>query len=299
MKDGGNRLEVCKLDITSPGPCLQKICSLELPPLMPWVSVHLYRIFAGWVPTSKNYARSRSSRASPAHFYSSTVGTITLFLNYTIPRGFYGATYGLPYGYALIIDVEALLDTIRTGVHNVPWADWGPSSTHLFQRGLLHLDPAGPSWITEFSPLMLRQYYPRRTRYTQSMPENSSSSSRTGPRVFSSTDVSDKLWGEYRVVTSLPYRDIVVYDINLSHVRTILADREWVVGMAVTPVVRGIFVYLNRSGVKLIITGGGRFCPYHGVPFSFCTGILRIIETCTIEHGQDLNNAGAAQVTSS
>ena len=245
MKDGGNRLEVCKLDITSPGPCLQKICSLELPPLMPSVYVNLFRIVAEWVPTSKNYARSRTSRASHAHFYSSTVGTIALFLNYTIPRGIYGATYGLPYTYALIIGVEALLDTIRTGVHNVPWADWGPSSTHLFQRTVLR--PAGPSWITglEISPLMLRQYYPRRTRYTQSMPENTSSSSRTGPRVFSSTEVSDKLWEEYRVETNLPYRDVVVNDLNLGHARQILADREWVVGMAMTSV-RGFCVYILK-----------------------------------------------------
>ena len=279
MKGGGNRLEVCKLDITSPGPCLQNICFLELPPLMPGVSVDLFRISAEWVPTSENYARSRSSRASHAHFYSSTVGTIALFLGYTITR----ETYGAPYNYALIIGVEALLDTIRTGVHNVPWADWGPSGTHLFNRDQLH--PAGPSWIIGISPLVLRQYYPRRTRYTQSMPENTSSSSRTGPRVFSSTEVSDKLWGEYRVETSLPYRDVVVYDLNLGHVRKILAAREWVVVMEMTPV-RGIFVYLNRSGVKPTITGGGgKFCPYHGVPFSFCTGILRIIETCTIEHG--------------
>ena len=177
--DIGHRLEVCKLDITSPDPCLQTICFLELPPLIPRVFVLSFRIFAEWVPTSKNYARSRSSR-SHSHFYSSTVRTITLLLDYCIPWD----PYGGPYNYALIIGIEALLHTIRTGVRNVPWADWGPSSTHLFKRILLC--PAGPFWVTGRLPLVLHQYYPQRTRYNQLMPEDTSSS-RTGPRVFSST----------------------------------------------------------------------------------------------------------------
>ena len=237
MKDDGNRLEVCKLDITSPGPCLQTTCFLELPPMISGVSVVLSWIFAEWVPTSKNYARSRSSRATHAHFYSSTVGTIALFLDYRISK----QTYRGPSTYVLVIDVEALLYTIRSDVRNVPWADLGPSSTHFFKRSLG--GPVGPSWITGISPPVIRQYYPRRTRYTQSMLENTSSSSRTGPQVFSSTEGS--LWSECSIETNLPYRDVMVNDLNLGHVRQILADREWVVGMAMTSV-RGFCVYIFK-----------------------------------------------------
>ena len=240
MKDDWNHLEVCKLDITSPDSCLQTICSLELPPLTSGVSVVLSWIFGEWVPTSKNYARSRSSRASHAHFYSSTVGTIALFLDYRILK----QSCRGPSRYALIIDVEALLYTIRTGERNVPWADWGLSSTHFFNRSLL--GPVGPSWITGISPPVLRQYYPRRTRYTQSMPETTSSSSRTGPQVFSSTEVSDKILGECSIETNLPYHDVVVNDLNLGHARQILADREWVVGMAMSSV-RWFCIYILKA----------------------------------------------------
>jgi len=225
-KDRGNRLEVFKVEIAPHDPCLRTICFLELPPLMPGISVFVSRICAEWVPTSKNYARTRSSRASHDHFYSSTVGTIALFLDYRTSWTD-RPSYVDPYRYALIIDVEALIYTIRTGVRSVPWADWGPSSTHLFERTLLC--PAGPSWIIGISSLVLRQYYPRRMRYTQPMPEDTSSSS----RVFSPTEVSDNFWDGYSIETNLPYRDVLMDDLNLGH-RHIVADREWVVGIEMT-----------------------------------------------------------------
>ena len=229
-KDSGNRLEVFQLEITSHDPCLQTICVLELPPLMLGVSVVVSHIAMEWVPTSKNYARTRSSRAGHTHFYSSTVGTIALHLDYHTSSKRDGDLYRY---YALIIDVGALLYTIRTGVRSVPWADWGPSSTHLFQRTELY--PAGPSWIIRISPLVLRQYYPRRMRYTQSMPEDTSSSS----WVFSSTEVSD-LWDEHSIETNLPYRDVLMDDLNLHdlnlHGLHIVADREWLVEIAMTSV---------------------------------------------------------------
>jgi hypothetical protein len=241
LKDGGNRLEVLKLETTSPDPCLQTICFLELPPLKSGVSVDLSWSIEEWVPTSKNYAQSRSSRESHAHFYSSTVGTVALFLDYRLP-----GQKCLVHRYALIIDVEALLYTIRTGARNVPWANWGPSSTHLFKTILLY--PAGPSWMTSLSPPVLRQYYPRRTRYTQSMLADASSSSRAGPQVFSSTEVSDELWDECSIETKLPYRDVVVNDLTLvqmGYFHQILADREWVVGISMTSV-RGFFAYILK-----------------------------------------------------
>jgi len=229
-KYDGNHLEVCKLEITSTGPSLQTICSLELPPLMSGVEVYSTGIFVEWVPTSKNYARSRSSRASHSHFYSSTFGTIALLLDYFKPSD---PSLGSS-NYVLIIGIEALLYTIRTGVRNVPWADWGPSNTHFFKRTLLF--PAGPSWITGRSPLVLRQYYPRRTRYAPSIPEDTSSSSHTEPQVCPSTEVFGKLLDEHNVETNLPYRDVVVNNLNLDLAEVILADREWIVGMAKTSV---------------------------------------------------------------
>ena len=241
MKDGGNCLEVLKLEITSPDPCIQTICFLGLPPLMPGVSVELSWNHEEWVPTSKNYAQSRSSRASHAHFYSSTVSTIAPFLYYRMP----GQKFPV-HRYTLIIDVEALLYTIRTGARNVPWADWGPSTTHLFKPILL--DPVGPSWMTSLSPPVLRQYYPRRTRYTQSMLADASPSSRAGPHVFSSTEVSDKIWDERSVETKLPYRDVVVNDLNFGQRDVFLqtlADREWVVGIS-TASVRVFCAYMFR-----------------------------------------------------
>jgi hypothetical protein len=241
MKDGGNCLEVCKLEITSPNPCLQTICFLELPPLMSGASVMLSWNIDEWVPTSRNYAQSRSSREIYAPFYSSTVGTVALFLDYRLTKN-----RRRVHRYALIIDVEALLYTIRTGARNVPWVDWGPSTTHLFKTILLH--PAGPSWMTSLSPLVLRQYYPRRTRYTQSMLADESSSSRAGPQVFSSTEVSDKLWDECSIETKLSYRDVVVDDLNfgqMGHLQRILADREWVIRVAMSSV-RGFCAYILK-----------------------------------------------------
>ena len=243
MKDSENCLEVCKLEINPPDPRLQTICFLELPPSVPMVTVEFSWTFAEWVPTSKNYARTRSSRAGHPHFYSSPVGTIGLFLDYRA-----SSDLGL-LKYALIISVEALLYAIRTGVRNVPWVEWGPSSTHLFERTLLC--PAGPSWMTRHPPLVLRQYYPRGTRFTQSMPEDTPSSSRTGPQVFSSK-VSGSVWDGYSIETNLPYRDVVVNDLKLGHLRHISADREWIIGTTKSEDVSFVYTYSNCSGVKLI-----------------------------------------------
>ena len=258
-KDSGNRLEVFKLEITSHDPCLQTICFLELPPLMPGLCGVSPLI--EWVPTSKNYARTRSSRAGHAHFYSSTVGTIALCLTYYLGTPIECDEDPYRY-YALIIDVEALLYTIRTGGRSVPWADWGPSSTHLFERTLVC--PAGPSWIIGSSSPVLRQYYPRRMRYAQSMPEDTSSSS----WVFS------YLSDEHRIETKLPYRDVLMDDLrNLGGLYKV-ADREWLVGLART-LVREFCVYPpkkkpGRSGVKLITTANrwGKIMP---VSVSRCT----------------------------
>ena len=78
------------------------------------------------------------------------------------------------------------------------------------------------------------------------MPEDTSSS-RTGPRVFSSTELSNGPWDEYSIETNLPYRDVLVNDLKLGHFQRILADREWVVGLAWASVtVRGFCVYILK-----------------------------------------------------
>jgi hypothetical protein len=241
MNDKGNRLEVSKLEITPHDACLQTICFLELPPLMPDISVFVSHVVMEWVPTSKNYARSRSSRAGHTHFYPSTVGTMALYRVYQKSS----ERYREPSKYTIIIDVEGFLYAIRTGVRSVPWADWGPSSTHLFENTplvpLVALHPAGPSWIMGISSPVLRQYYPRRMRYTQSMPEDTSSSG----GVFSSTEVSDDLW-DGCIETNMPYRDVMMDDLNFGGPR-IMADREWVVRMTTTRTseVREFCVYVH------------------------------------------------------
>jgi hypothetical protein len=74
------------------------------------------------------------------------------------------------------------------------------------------------------------------------MPEVSSSSS----RVFSSTEVSGSLWSEKSIATNLPYRDVMMDDLNLGHIH-IVADREWVVGIAITMTsVREFCVYILK-----------------------------------------------------
>jgi hypothetical protein len=220
IKEEMNRLEICRLETSPPSPRLQTACFLELPPLMTVTSIDLYGAIKEWVPTSRQYTQCRSSRGHHIPFYSPTVGTIALTLHYHTARGFSSL-------YRMIISVAGLLSVIRTGVRNIPWVDWGPSSTHLFETTLLNA--AGPFWITGFSPLVFRDYGLMRTRYTQSMAEDTSSL-QSRPSVFS-TQVFDRHGGPNNIETYLPYRDIVANHLNFRRFNRVMADREWIVGI--------------------------------------------------------------------
>ena len=61
IRDRENSLEICKLEIASSAPCLQTLCFLKLPLLVPDASFCLCMVHREWVPTSTSYTRSRSS----------------------------------------------------------------------------------------------------------------------------------------------------------------------------------------------------------------------------------------------
>jgi len=142
----------------------------------------------------------------------------------------------------MIISVEALLSATRSGVRSVPWVDWGPSGTHLLEGNPLR--PAGPFWVVSLSPLVVRQYDLRCTRYTHSMARGMISS-KARPQVFSlkGPGVFGKCREEYRIETSLSYRDLVANDPSFCRISQITADREWVVRTAHVGV-RRFFVYI-------------------------------------------------------
>jgi len=132
----------------------------------------------------------------------------------------------------MIISVAALLSAVDSNVRNVavtvPWTDWGPSGTRIFEFTLLK--PAGPFWISDLSPLVVRDYDLLRTRYAQSMAEDTSSLHSLSP-VLSSTEVFGDHWVEGKVETRLPYRDVVANDLDFRQFSWIMGDREWIVGI--------------------------------------------------------------------
>ena len=194
------------------------------------------------VPTSKDHSQSRTSRGRHVPFYSSTVSTLAIIFNHDRSR----ETLHRPCSYAIIISVEALLPAIHAGARSVPWVDWGPSKTHIFE--INQLASAGPSWITDFSPLTIRQYDLRRTQHTQPTAEGTLSS-QTGPPLFPSTEEFSEPRDENNTQTNLPYRDVVANDLNFltGTFSQILVDREWVVRAHMTRV--RAFLCIQTGGV--------------------------------------------------
>ena len=231
-----NRLEICKLEL-HPVPRLQTLCFLELPPLVSSDASSSHFFFGGhkeWVPTSKTYARTKSSRGYHLPFYSSAIGTIALHL--------YHYQYFLSEitdFYALIISVAELISAMPTDACNLPWESWGPSSTHLVKMPTTttHLTPIGPFWITDHRSRqsVVRQYDPRRERYPQLMAEGKSLF-QPKPPIVNSTKIfqydNDKTF-QYDIETRLPYCDVVVEKKDLNESTYILANREWVIGVTV------------------------------------------------------------------
>jgi len=233
VEDYENRLEICKLELY-PVPRLQTLCFLELPPLASGVSNFFLDANTEWVPTSKSYARTRSSRGCHLPFYSSAIGTIALRFQYQL----LGKFHFIDDSYALIISVAALVSAIPTDVYNVPWEDWGPSSTHFYAIAPAPpLRPLGPFWIPTYGSLVVRQYDPRHTRYTLLMSGDKLPWQSWPP--FNSMEQF-----QYGIGTHLPYRDVMMENKVLYQSTYNVADREWVVG--ITSLVRGFFDCIFR-----------------------------------------------------
>jgi hypothetical protein len=188
----------------------------------------LNEVLTEWVPTSKDYARwSFPERRVP--FYSSSISTIALLLDYR--KKWERERFHDPTRSTVVVSVEGLLSAIRTGAHIVPWVDWGPSSTYIYQQRT-PLRPAGPFWITNLSPLVVRQFGLPRMRAAQSITEYTL---QTEWQLYCAmASFSDFRDGSFQ--TNLPYRDIMANDLNFSRFRHIVANREWVVGTAQTTV---------------------------------------------------------------
>jgi len=222
-----NRIEIYRLEVcpSASVPLLQTVCHLELPPVTSVTTVTLIFSAMEWVPTSRHYKWSRSSRGYHNPFYSSTVGTIGLLFHYRVATG-----YSLKC--TMIISIAGLLSVIRTGVRDIPWVDWGPSITRFSQEGpSVTVDPTlGPFWIIGLSPLTVRDYGLMCMGDIESMAEDMSSwQSRPRPVAFS-TKVYGTHWVGNQIETYLPYRDIVANDLHVDYYRgLVLADREWIV----------------------------------------------------------------------
>ena len=236
-----NRIEIYRLEVcpSASVPLLQTVCHLELPPVTSVTTVTLIFSAMEWVPTSRHYKWSRSSRGYHIPFYSSTVGTIGLLLHYRV------APPGYSFKCTMIISIAGLLSAIRTGVYNIPWVDWGPSITRFSQEGLsVTIGPTvGPFWIASLSPLTVRDFGLICMGNIGSMAGDMLSwQPHPWPVVFS-TKVYGNYWEEDQAETHLPYRDIVVNDFHLDDVNFVLADREWIVCIGSSGV-RGFCVYI-------------------------------------------------------
>jgi len=131
--------------------------------------------------------------------------------------------------------------TGNSAVRTLFWPDWGPAATRVLfsSHGGRLPKPAGPFWITSFSPLVIRDYDLLRMRSTRAATataeeeeeeEEVEASSLFESPVFKSTEVRGEHWVEGKLVTRLPYRDIVAKDLYYVGV---LADREWIIGISV------------------------------------------------------------------
>ena len=225
-------LGIYKLDLVSPDPQLQKLCSLEQPQLTPDAYLDVSRVDWERIPTSKCCRQSGSSRRRPVTFYSSTVGTIRLLLEYYYLSD---RPWANRPKYAMIINVAKLLSAIPTDVRSVPWEDWGPSSAHIFEtyRTTTMPMPAGPFWITHLSPLVVRDYGLLRIQYTPSTAEDTPSPN-SHQLVDTSSETYIKDLKASKVETHLRYRDIVANQLDFGRFKSVLADREWIVGITNT-----------------------------------------------------------------
>jgi hypothetical protein len=264
-----NSLEICKLEFASQEPPrLHTLCFLELPALEPYAFVVVSRVDKEWVPTSSWYGtrshhhhqqQQQLPRKRVVPFRSSKVGTIGLLLEHEMRTA---SVRVLPSCW-MTVSIAALLsaiyygcssssssdsssdssddddDTGNTAVRTLYWPDWGPVATRvlLSSHGGRLPKPAGPFWITSFSPLVIRDYDVLRMRSTcvatvtaTAEEEDDKTPSPFEPPVFKSTEVFGEHWVAGKLVTRLPYRDIVAKGLYYIGV---VADREWIIGISV------------------------------------------------------------------
>jgi len=226
-----NCIEICKVEIMSPGPHLQTLCLLELPPLESNALCVISAVEKEWVQTSQNENHRQSSRRRLIPFRSSRIATLFFSLKY----GMFNSTRG----YGMIVSVANLLSAARSScgdASTIPWTRWGPPATHIFplrengHPGYSLARPAGPFWIMENLPLVIRDYNLLRKWQTQSTTENASSLSR--PTV-APTKVIGQHWVDGEVETHLPYHDVVAIGDRhrLMYCSDAIVDREWLVGV--------------------------------------------------------------------
>jgi len=138
-------------------------------------------------------------------------------------------------------DDDSSDETGNTAVRTLYWPDWGPAATRVLvsSHGGRLPKPAGPFWITSFSPLVIRDYDVLRMRSTRAATaaeeeeeddDDDKTSSLFGPPVSKSSEVLGEHWVEGKLVTRLPYRDMVAKDLYYIGV---VADREWIIGISV------------------------------------------------------------------
>ena len=172
-----------------------------------------------WIRTSK-LRGSQTSRRRPFPFRSYRKSTIGIFLHFGSP---------LFCRYSMIVNVDALLSVLHSGARHVSWDDWGPASTRILplRRGILRT-PAGPFWISSYTPLVVHDYNFHRARYIKMKTDRQSTSLTIFKPSFLPTLID--LFGQrVKIETYLPYRTFRADGLLSRQVVRVVADREWVV----------------------------------------------------------------------
>jgi hypothetical protein len=225
IKSATNSIEICKLQFASAQPTLHTLCFLRLP-IFKYTNPSSVTVSGmEWTPTLKPQDRTeyQTSRGRPFPFRPYKAGTIGLTF------GFRTRDKGVTQ-YSMFISVEALLSAAHSGVRHVPWDDWGPAGTRILALGNSRPPTsAGPFWITNYAPLVVRDYSSLRAWYVKRKHKSNPSI----PSYPSLGPPSTKLLGEHweggEIKTHLPFRKFVAGEISFKRVVQVVADREWVV----------------------------------------------------------------------
>jgi hypothetical protein len=225
VKSATNSIEICKLQFASAHPTLHTLCYLRLPIFKYTNPISVTVSGMEWTLTSKPQDRTeyQTSRRRPFPFRPYKAGTIGLTFGFR--TGDKGVTR-----YSMFVSVEALLSAAHSGVRHVHWDDWGPAGTRILPLGNSRPPTsAGPYWITNYAPLVVRDYSSLRAWYMKKKHKSTPSI----PSYPSLGPPSTKLLGEHwaggEIKTHLPFRKFVAGNISFKRVVQVVADREWVV----------------------------------------------------------------------